>query len=77
VFQGDGASVQTWVLGRKSIAIAIALVALAASAGTARAASTRAEYVAQVDPICQSAVTQEAAAAQPLTAAVRRMKKHQ
>jgi hypothetical protein len=38
-----------------SIALLIAVVALAITAGTAIAASTRTEYVAQVDPICQAA----------------------
>ena len=33
---------------------AVALVAIALTAGTAQAASTRAEYVAQADPICLS-----------------------
>jgi hypothetical protein len=36
------------------IALAIALVALAITAPAADAASTRAEYVAQVDPICHT-----------------------
>jgi hypothetical protein len=41
-----------------STVIAIALLAVAISAGPASAASTRAEYVAQVNPICASANSQ-------------------
>jgi hypothetical protein len=58
------------------IALAITLVALAITAGTASAATTRADYVAQVDPICQSAQAQEVVAAQPFVTALRREKKH-
>jgi hypothetical protein len=36
------------------VALAIALIALALTTNTADAASTRAEYVAQADPICES-----------------------
>lgn len=39
---------------RNLIAFAIAAVALAIAATSASAATTRAEYVAQVDPICQA-----------------------
>jgi hypothetical protein len=46
------------------IALAITLIALAIIASTAAAASTRAEYVAQVDPICHAAHVKEKAAAQ-------------
>jgi hypothetical protein len=45
------------------IALAITLIALAIIASTAAAASTRAEYVAQVDPICHAAHVKEKAAA--------------
>jgi hypothetical protein len=38
-----------------AITLAITVIALAISCAPARAASTRAEYVAQTDPICQSA----------------------
>jgi hypothetical protein len=40
------------------IALAIALIALVVGATPAGAASTRAEYVAQVDPMCQAALPQ-------------------
>jgi hypothetical protein len=39
----------------KSVATAIALTAFATMATTAYGASTRADYIAQVDPICQTA----------------------
>jgi hypothetical protein len=41
---------------QKSMAVAIAVVAMAVGSATAYGASTRAEYVAQVDPICQLAI---------------------
>ena len=59
-----------------SIAAAIALIALAIAAAPAHAASTRAEYVAQVDPICKAGQDQVAIAAQPLLRAVKRARKH-
>jgi hypothetical protein len=46
----------------RAIAVAIGLVVLATPATAANAASTRAEYVAQVDPICQAGQAQERAA---------------
>jgi hypothetical protein len=46
-------------------ALAVAVVALAITA-TSASAATRAEWVAQVDPICQSGETQEQALLQPL-----------
>jgi hypothetical protein len=61
---------------RAPIAIAAALIMLAITAATASAASTRAEYVAQADPICQAGQAQEAAAAVPLARAIKRAKKH-
>jgi hypothetical protein len=61
---------------RKLIALAIALVALAITATSASAATTRAEFVAQADPICQNGQAQEAVAAQPLLRATKRAKKH-
>jgi hypothetical protein len=61
---------------RKLIAPAIAMVALAIPATAAYAASTRAEYVAQADPICQAGQAQEAIAAQPLLRATKRAQKH-
>jgi hypothetical protein len=57
------------------MAIAIGLVAMAIAAAPASAATTRAEWVAQVDPICQNGMAQEAAAAQPLIKASKRAKK--
>ena len=59
----------------KLIAPAIIVIALAITATTAYGASTRAEYVAQVDPICATAQLQEAAAAEPLLAAKQRIRK--
>lgn len=43
--------------------LAVAVIVMAVTAATAIAASTRAEYVAQVDPICQSTLKPEAKAA--------------
>jgi hypothetical protein len=62
--------------GAAWIAIAIGLLAMAITAAPATAASTRAEYVAQVDPICQAGQAQEFAAAQPLLRATKRAQKH-
>jgi hypothetical protein len=59
-----------------ALAIATGLMALAITASPAAAASTRAEYVAQVDPICQAAQAQEAAALQPFLRAAKRAQKH-
>jgi hypothetical protein len=61
---------------RKAIAIATALVAMAAGSGTAHAAATRAEYVAQVDPICASAQLEEGIAGEPLAGLTKRVNKH-
>jgi hypothetical protein len=58
------------------IALGIGVVALAVMAAPASATTTRADFVAQVDPICQNGQTQEAVAAQPLFKATRRVKKH-
>jgi hypothetical protein len=52
------------------------LIALAIAAPTAFADTTRAEWVAQVDPICQNGQAQETTAAQPLKAITRQYKKH-
>jgi hypothetical protein len=60
----------------KRIALAITVVAVGMTAATASAAPTRAEYVAQVDPICQAGLVQETAAARPLAKKLRRLKKH-
>jgi hypothetical protein len=57
-------------------AIAVAVAVLALSATSATAATTRAEYVAQVDPICLAGLNQEAVAANPLLKAVKRAKRH-
>jgi hypothetical protein len=61
---------------RGVIALAMGVVALAIMAGPAGAATTRADWVAQVDPVCQNGQAQEIAAGQPLIRAVRRAKKH-
>ena len=58
------------------IAVAITVMAGAITATSAAAATTRAEWVAQVDPICQNGQAQEAVAAQPLLRAAKRAKKH-
>jgi hypothetical protein len=58
------------------MAIAAGLVAMAIPVAPASAASTRAEYVAQVDPICQAGLAQETAAARPLVKKLHRLKKH-
>jgi hypothetical protein len=56
-----------------SIALAIAVTALAVTATTAIAASTRAEYVAQVDPVCQVEQAQEKAVIGPAMRRVRHL----
>jgi hypothetical protein len=61
---------------RGVIALAIGVVALAIMASPAGAATTRADFVAQADPICQNGQAQEAAAVQPFLAAAKRNKKH-
>lgn len=47
---------------RKAAALPVALIAIAVGSGTAYAASTRAEYVAQADPICATATVPARAA---------------
>jgi hypothetical protein len=42
----------------------------------AQAATTRADFVAQADPICQNGLAQEAVAIQPVIRAAKRVKKH-
>jgi hypothetical protein len=59
-----------------AFAVSAIVVAVAVFAATASAATTRAEYVAQVDPICQAGQAQEALAGQPLLKAAKRAKKH-
>jgi hypothetical protein len=61
---------------RGAMAIVIALIALAVTAHPAHAATTRAEYVAQVDPICQAGLAQEDAAAKPVLKKLKRINKH-
>jgi hypothetical protein len=56
-----------------AIAAGVATAALAMSAAPANAASTRAEYVAQVDPICQAGLAQETAAAGPVIKKLKRL----
>jgi hypothetical protein len=58
------------------IALAIAVIALAIGAGTASAATTRAEWVAQVDPICQSASKPAGSAAKGYFKTLNRAGKH-
>jgi hypothetical protein len=57
-----------------AIAVAIAVLALAIVAQEADAAATRAEYVAQVDPICQAGRAREKAAARSFKKRVRLLK---
>jgi hypothetical protein len=61
---------------RGAIALGISVVALAIIAAPASAATTRADFVAQADLICQNGQAQEAAAIQPFLAAIKRNKKH-
>jgi hypothetical protein len=58
------------------IALAIALIAVAITAGPASAAVTRADFVTQADSICQNGQAQEAVAYQGVRTAIRRSKKH-
>jgi hypothetical protein len=51
------------------------LAAIAIMATSASAATTRAEFVAQVDPICQNGQAQGAIAAQPMLKAAKRDKR--
>jgi hypothetical protein len=66
-------------LSKEAFAV-VALVSVgtlcALPAPDAHAATTRAEYVAQVDPICQAGLAQETAAARPLVKKLHRLKKH-
>jgi hypothetical protein len=67
-------------LGKQAF-VALALVSVgvlcAIAAPNAHAATTRAEYVAQVDPICQAGLAQESVAEQRLNKQIRRLKKHE
>jgi hypothetical protein len=58
------------------IALAITVIAPAIIASTASAAPTRADFVAQAEPICQSGQAQEALAFEPFVQALKRSKKH-
>jgi hypothetical protein len=60
----------------KAALAATALVVLTVGAASAYGATTRAEYVAQVDPICAAAQAQELAAAQQLKKKLRKLGKH-
>jgi hypothetical protein len=66
-------------LSREAFAV-LALVSVgvlcALAAPNAHAATTRAEYVAQVDPLCQAGQAQELAAVQPFLRATKRAQKH-
>jgi chemotaxis regulatin CheY-phosphate phosphatase CheZ len=55
---------------------AVALVALTVGTATAYGASTRADYVAQVDPICKAGLDQETAAAGPVVKKLKRLERH-
>jgi hypothetical protein len=57
------------------IALAITVIVLAITAASASAATTRAEYVAQVEPICQAGVAQEEAAARPLAKKLKQLQR--
>jgi hypothetical protein len=57
-------------------ALACAAVGLAVFAAPANAATTRADWVAQVDPICQNGEAQEQSLIQPLIQATKRAEKH-
>jgi hypothetical protein len=61
---------------RALIAFGLAVSFLAIAATSASAATTRAEFVAQVDPICQNGQAQEAVALQPVKRATKRASKH-
>ena len=54
----------------------VAALAIALCAAPAQAATTRAEYVAQVDPICQAGQAQVALVLQPFLRAAKRAKRH-
>jgi hypothetical protein len=58
-----------------ALGLGIALIAIAAFAASANAATTRAEYVAQVDPICQAGLNQETAAARPVVKKLKRLQR--
>jgi hypothetical protein len=62
--------------GWGAIATALVAVVLAVTASHAHAATTRAEYVAQADPICLAGMNQEAAISHPLQKAAKRAKRH-
>ncbi len=55
------------------LATCVAAVILAIAATPANAATTRAEYVARVDPICQAGLAQEGAAGKPLAKKLKRL----
>jgi hypothetical protein len=60
----------------KAVVIPIAVMLLALGAATAHGASSRAEYVAQADPICQAGSAQEHAAFKSYVKSVKRYDKH-
>jgi hypothetical protein len=62
--------------GQLSFALVVGAMAIAIVASPAQAAVTRADYVAQVDPICQAAASQEDSALQPVLRAVKRSQGH-
>jgi hypothetical protein len=59
----------------KRVSFAVVVIALLAiTVAPAQAASTRAEYVAQVDPICQTAATKQSAVIRSLKKFARQLK---
>lgn len=61
---------------RTGLIAAAALIALAVAASPAHAAGTRAEYVAQVDPICHTGDSQHRSAFKAYAKSVKRYLKH-
>jgi hypothetical protein len=72
----SSSSAKELVMRSAFIGLGALIVALAITGGTAQAATTRAEWVAQVDPICQNGQAQERVAIQPLISATKQAKKH-
>jgi hypothetical protein len=64
------------VIARVTFGLSISIAALALVAATASAASTRAEYVSQVDRVCTSFVPQFAKLAHPLKKVERNLKQN-
>src|SRR5215813_7323572 len=60
----------------RSVAPAVVLIALALAATAAYAAATRAEYVAQVDPICRAANPKQNALLKALERRIKQLHRH-